>query len=262
MINFKNQTALITGASSGIGKSFAHALASRGANLVMVSESKDKIESAAAELKGKHSVKITGIACDLSDPKNIDGLYEQITQEGFLIDILINNAGFGACGRFHEIDLDRDQKMIMVNVAAVCRLTHLFLPPMVERKKGTVINIASTGSFQPTPWWAVYGATKAFVLSFTEALWAEYRDLKELKFLALCPGPTSSNFFSAAGPGSIYTDKMRTPDQVVETGLDALEKGKSYAIDGFKNYLLANASRLGTRKMTALVTSRIMGTKK
>lgn len=214
MITFEKKTALITGASSGIGKAFAEALSAKGANVILVARSADKLRSLASEIKKKSKVKAEVIVADLSDPKAPAKVYATVTKKAYRIDILINNAGFGTHGLFHTLSAEVEHKEIMLNTAAVVQLTHLFLPSMVRKKKGIIINVASMAAFQPVPFEAVYGATKAFVLSFSEALWAEYRK-QGISIMALCPGTTDTNFFKARGSEAF--GKKRTTESVVQT---------------------------------------------
>jgi short-subunit dehydrogenase len=261
MISFEKRTALITGASSGIGKAFAEALSARGANVILVARSKDKLTSLASEIKKQFKVKAEVIAADLSDPKAPPKIHAAVIKKGYQVDVLINNAGFGTYGQFHTQSADKENKEVMVNAAAVVQLTHLFLPSMVKKREGIIVNVASTGAFQPVPFSAVYGATKAFVLSFSEALWVEYRK-QGIRVLALCPGTTDTNFFKARGDGESTFGKKRTTESVVKTALKALERGKSYAVDGRLNYLLANLIRLSPRGLAARTTGLVMGPKK
>ncbi len=158
----------------GIGAAFAHALASSGANLILVARSQDKPSTLASELADKHHIRAEVLSADLSRPGAGHALFEAVQQRGLSVDILINNAGFGTRGPFENFDAEREQQEVMLNIAAVVDLTHSFLPAMSARRSGSIINVASTAGFQPWPYMAVYGASKAFVLSFSEALWAEY----------------------------------------------------------------------------------------
>ena len=261
MIGFEKRTALITGASSGIGKAFAKALSARGANVILVARSRDKLMTLAAEIKKQSKVKAEVVVADLSDPRAPAKVYAAVTKKGYKVDMLVNNAGFGTHGQFHALSAEVEHKEVMLNAAAPVQLTHLFLPQMVKSKDGIVINVASTGAFQPVPFSAVYGATKAFVLSFSEALWVEYRK-QGVRILALCPGTTDTNFFKARGDGESAFSKKRTPEGVVQTALKALERRKSYVVDGRLNYFLANMIRLSPRSLAARMTGRVMRPKK
>ena len=261
MLSFQKKTALITGASSGIGESFAKALAAKGANLILVARSGDKLKKLASQLNVQFKVNTQVIVADLSDPKAPQKIHSAATKKGQAVGILINNAGFGTRGHFHTLQADKEHSEIMVNVAAMVSLTHLFLPSMVRKKDGIIVNVASGASFQPLPFMAVYGATKAFVLSLSEALWAEYRK-EGIRFLALCPGETETNFEKAMGNTQGIFGRRRSVESVVKTALRALERGKSYAVDGGMNYFLTNSVRFAPRSVVAKMTARIMEPKK
>src|SRR3979409_570606 len=185
-------TTLITGASSGIGEVFARRLASQGDNLLLVARSEDKLINLCNELGRTKSTHAQYVAMDLSEPDAPARLFEETTNRGLEIDFLINNAGFGSMGDFAKLDLQPERNMIDLNVRALVELTHRFLIPMRQRKNGSIINVASTAAFQPVPFMATYAATKAFVLSFSEALWEENRPLGG-KVMGVCPGVTDTN---------------------------------------------------------------------
>ena len=261
MISFEKKTALITGASSGIGKTFAETLAAKGANVVLVARSGDTLRKLASEIKKQSKVKAEVVVADLSDPKAPSKVFATVSRKGYQVDVLINNAGFGTHGLFHTLSAEREHEEVMLNAAAVVLLTHLFVPTMIKKKEGIIVNVASMAAFQPVPYSAVYGATKAFVLSFSEALWAEYRK-QGLRILALCPGTTDTNFFKARGDDQSDFGKRRTTEGVVKTALKALERNRSYAIDGRLNYFLANLIRLSPRGVAARMTGVVMKPKK
>jgi len=261
MLSFEKKTALITGASYGIGEAFAKALAERGANLILVARSGDRLKKLASELTKQFKVDAQVVVADLSDPKAPQKVFLAATKKGRSVDILINNAGFGTRGRFYTLPADKEHSEIMVNVAALVSLTHLFLPGMVRRRAGIIINVASGAAFQPLPFMAVYGATKAFVLSFSEALWAEHRR-EGIRVLALCPGETETNFEKAMGNTQGIFGRRRSVESVVQTAFRALERGKSCAVDGAMNYLLANSIRLAPRSVVVNMTARIMEPKR
>jgi len=260
MINFENTTALITGASSGIGKAFAETLAANGANVILVARSKGKLDSLAAAIRKKHRVAADVIVADLTKEKAPDAVFAKVRRLHRQLDILVNNAGFGTYGRFHDLPTDDDHKEIMLNVVALVRLTHLFLPAMARRGDGIIMNVASAAAFQPAPFMAVYGASKAFVLSFSEALWAEYRS-HGVRVLAVCPGPTETNFFKVAGNGDATPGRKRTVENVIATALRGLERGKSYVVDGRLIYLGTLSVRLAPRGIVAKSAARIMAPK-
>lgn len=250
-----SKTALITGASSGIGSVFARELAQKGYDVVLAARTEQKLQELAQELARSYSVKAYVVPIDLSKEFASRQLLQQITALGLTIDLLINNAGFGTSGEFLNNEADRDHQQVMLNVTAVVDLTHTFLPGMVERGAGGIINLGSIVSFQPNPYMAVYGATKAFVLSFSQALWAEYRN-KGIKVVALCPGPTETNFFKVAG--EVQMSSMRSPQQAVRTALRALDKNKSFVVDGFQNSLIPLLGRLLSRRRVTLITGSVL----
>lgn len=257
MFSYRHQTVLITGASSGIGEMFARELAHRGANLILVARTKSKLDQLAAQLSRQHQVRCEVVAADLSRPGAAEALFRSTTQLGLQVDILINNAGFGTYGAFDTLDPQRDHQEITLNVTALVDLTHQFLPGMVARGTGGVINVASTAAFQPLPYMAVYGATKAFVLSFSEALWAEYRS-KGVRVLALCPGATETPFFDVVGASEPAVGIKEKPEKVVLVGLKAFAQGRSFVVSGMANYLLSLTSRFTPRGLTALIAKQFL----
>lgn len=248
-MNMQGKWTLVTGASSGIGEQFARQLAEKGSHLVLVARSKSKLDSLARELGSKHGIQAQSIALDLSKESAPSELYEQLKQLKLEIDLLINNAGFATHGLFDELSGERQHEEVMLNVAAVVSLTHLLLPSMLRRNAGAVINVSSTAGFQPLPYMAVYGATKAFVLSFTDALLWENRK-RGVQFFALCPGSTDTDFFKVVGTESASVGKKDTPERVVKEALRKLEQGKPYYVPGVQNYIGAQLSRFLTRKQS------------
>lgn len=243
----QHQWVLITGASSGIGEIFALEMASKGKHVVLVARSESKLIQLAERIERTYQVRAEVIVSDLSQADAPRKVYEECRNRGIQIDILINNAGFATHGLFEQVDGSRQQEEIMLNVLAVTTMTHLFLPGMLQKKKGAVINVSSTAAFQPDPYMAVYGATKSFVLSFTEALYEENRK-RGVQFLALCPGSTETSFFDVVGAKEASVGKRDTPEHVVEVAMKALESGKPYAVPGAGNYWTAQFSRLMPRK--------------
>ena len=257
MKSFKGATVLVTGASSGIGEAFAHNLANRGANLILMARSEDKLRQIAKELSERHEIQVNVFSGDLSRPDTPQQLWGQVQAASLSVDVLINNAGFGKCGPFLEYDYQSYQEMLNLNIKALVGLTHLFLPEMLKKGDGGIINVASTAAFQPIPYLATYSATKAFVLGFSESLWGEYHE-HGLTVLALCPGNTTTNFADVANADVARMTRAETPETVVETGLKAFLKGRSYVIPGRSvNYLLANLSRLLPRRRVLGITSGI-----
>jgi short-subunit dehydrogenase len=260
MIPLKDKWTLITGASSGIGEAFAHEFAARGSHLILVARSEAKLTTLAEKLHKEHGIQAQVIVSDLSQKGSPAELYQQCVQRGLNVDCLINNAGFATHGLFEQLSGSRQHEEVILNVLAVVDLTHLFLPEMLKRKSGVVINIASTAAFQPLPNMAVYGATKAFILSFTQALWEENRK-RGVQFLALCPGSTETDFFNVVGADEASVGKRDTPENVVQVALRALQAKKVYAIPGLKNYITAQMSRFFTRKQMLFVVGRMLRTR-
>lgn len=250
-------TTLITGASSGIGAAFARKLAERGHNLLLVARSEDKLSTLCSELGRVKSIRAQYVALDLSQTAGPARLFEEAQKRGLEIDLLINNAGFGSMGDFAKLDLPTELKMIDLNVRALVELTHLFLAPMRERKSGAIINVASTAGFQPVPFMATYAATKAFVLSFTEALWEENRP-HGVKIMALCPGSTDTNFFAASRMERPPMRVSQTSEEVVETALRALKRGKSSVISGWTNLFMIGTQRMVPRTLVLRAAGAVL----
>lgn len=255
MKSFKGTTALITGASSGIGEAFARNLAARGANLILTARSEDKLQKLAKELSDKHGIGVHVLPGDLSMAATPQDIYDKVMKKGLSVDLLINNAGFGKLGHFLAEKKETYQEMINLNIGSLVGLTHLFIPEMLKKKDGGVINVASTAAFQPLPYIAAYSATKSFVLNFSEALWGEYNG-QGLTILALCPGATSTNFFTVA-KGDTSKMSFETPEKVAEAGLNAFLKGKCYYVSGTGNYLNTFLSRLFPRKVAVKIAARM-----
>lgn len=250
-------TTLITGASSGIGEVFARKLAARGRNVLLVARSEDKLITLCNELGRSNSIRAQYVALDLSEPSAADRLFTEAEKRGLTIELLINNAGFGSMGDFSQLDLARELNMIDLNIKSLVELTYKFLAPMRERKQGAIINVASTAGFQGVPFMATYSATKAFVLSFSEALWEENRPFG-IKVMALCPGVTETNFFEAARGRKPPARVAQTPEEVVETALNGLSRGKSHIISGWTNFLMTQSERLAPRSLVTRVAGRMM----
>ena len=250
-------TTLITGASSGIGEAFARALATRGHNLLLVARSEDKLITLCSELGRIRSIHCQYVAMDIAKPESPAELFEETRQRELEIDLLINNAGFGSMGDFAKLDPERELEMIELNITAVVELTRRFLGPMRERQRGTIINVASTAGFQPVPYMATYAATKAFVLSFSEALWDENRQ-HGIHVMALCPGVTETNFFEAAGIDRPPMRAVQTAEEVVETALRALPRKKSLVISGWANWFVVEAERFLPRSAVTKVAGKAL----
>ena len=255
------KTALITGASSGIGTEFAYQLAQRGYNLVLVARRKALLDEIAKDIQNTLSIAIYCFSADLSTPTGLQDLYQQVEQQELDIDLLVNNAGFGTLGAFEEQERGLEQQEIALNVAAVVDLSHQFIPGMLRRKRGNIINVASVAAYQPVPYMAVYAATKAFVLSFSEALWAEYQE-RGINVTALCPGPVQTGFFDATGNKNLQRAKAKIPmmqsDEVVAAALQAMDKQQSQVIPGAKNRIAPFATRLLSRSAMAKLVAKTM----
>ena len=242
------KTALVTGASSGIGEAFARALASRKTNIILVARSPDKLEKLATELSSTYQVETEVIVRDLTEPAAGQAVFDAILAKGLTVDLLINNAGFGDYGAFSDRPLDKQLAMVQLNITAVVELTGLFLPLMQQRQNGAIINVSSIAGFQPNPYMSVYAASKAFILNFSEALWAENKDLG-VRILVTCPGPTESKFYDRADfPDSatgLNSMTMASAEKVVRETLAALDKSQSTAVvGGFANQIIVNLPRL------------------
>ncbi len=248
------QTVLITGASKGIGLALARVFAREKHNLILVARSQDQLQALQTELSEKYAVEVTLFSYDLTEPGTIQRLFEQIQQQSLTVDILVNNAGYGDYGEFAHSDWEKIQGMILLNVLAVSHLSRLFLPGMIERGYGKVLNLGSTASFQPGPMMAVYFASKAYILSFSEALAAETEGTG-VTVTVLCPGPTQSNFGQVANMdeialmGDVTSDKLPTAEEVAEYGYESLQSGQVIAVHGWLNKALTFAPRFTPRKV-------------
>ncbi len=237
-------TALVTGASSGIGADIARSLAGRGHGAVLVARRTERLEDLAEELRTQHDVRAETLACDLADSAARERLAGQIGELGLTVEVLVNNAGFGSGGLFHELDQGRELEMVRLNVEAVVALCGELVPRMVERGRGAVLNVASTAAFQPLPRQATYSASKAFVLAFTDALHADLQG-SGVTATSLCPGPVKTEFASSAGideaasglPEMFWTDSA----DVAEEAVKGLERGRRVVVPGRLN----QASALG-----------------
>jgi short-subunit dehydrogenase len=256
-VSYQGTTTLITGASSGLGTEFAQQLAARGSDLVLVARRLDRLEALATELRASSGRTITVIAADLAAPDAAAHLATELEGRGITINSLINNAGFATRNRFEDEDASRIAEEVDLNVGVLVDLTSAFYSQLQKHDNGVLINIASTAAFQPVPMMAVYGATKAFVLSFTEALWYENKD-RGLRVLALCPGATKTEFFDIAGEGA-RVGTYQTAEQVVSLALTTLDKrnpGPS-VISGTRNKLTAGSTRLASRRAVVNLSGSI-----
>ena len=250
-----NKTALITGASSGLGKEFARIHASKGGDLVLVARSKDKLDELKSDLQKQYGVSVYVIVKDLSDQYAPKAVYDELKGKKIQVDYLINNAGFGDFGLFAETDWEKQLEMINLNVTCLTYLTRLFLPDMIENKDGKILNIASTAAFQPGPTMSVYFATKAFVLSFSEAIANELKGTG-VTVTALCPGATATGFKAAAalGESNLFKgNQIATSNEVAEFGYSSMMEGKTVVIPGLLNNLLVQSVRFAPRNIVASI---------
>jgi short-subunit dehydrogenase len=251
-------TALITGASSGIGMELARVHAAQGGDLVLISRSEDKLKRLRTELENKFQVEVMIISSDLSQASAPRQIFDQLQAQEIQVEYLINNAGFGDYGFFHETDWEKEEQMIDLNMKSLTHLTKLFLPEMVKRRSGKIMNVASTAAFQPGPLMAIYYATKHYVLAFSEAIANEVRDYG-VTVTALCPGPTESGFQNTAAMEEsklVKGVKMPTSEEVARYGYQAMIKGKTVAVHGFLNSMMARSVGFLPRKMvTGMVRS-------
>lgn len=257
---YSESVALITGASRGIGSALAHALAKRGVKtLVVTARTEGDLENLAAQLFAEYGTRVETIVADLADADAPVAIKAETDRRGLTVDLLINNAGWGTHGTFDATDSTKSRDMIEVNVQALVDLSHLYLPQMIAQNRGGIVNIASTAAFQPVPFMAVYGATKAFVLSFTEALAVEVSELGTdgVRIVALCPGGTATSFGDGMLRGHFEETRQHTPERVAEDTLVALDKNKPVAVVGTANYLMTLSGRLAPRRTVAEVAGNI-----
>jgi uncharacterized protein len=250
-----SHTVLITGASGGIGYELAKLFARDHHNLILVARSGDKLAQVATELQA-HGVTVKTVALDLAAPPAPMFLFDQLQREGVVIDILVNNAGFGAFGEFAQMPTDEILGQIQLNISALTELTRLFLPPMVQRRTGRIMNVASTAAFQPGPLLAVYYASKAYVLSFSEAIANELRD-SGVTVTCFCPGATHTGFAKRAGTENSRLFKQlggMSAEKVALDGYRAVMEGRGVSISGAHNWVVAQSTRFAPRKMVTAVS--------
>jgi uncharacterized protein len=253
--------ALITGASSGIGAVFAKDLAAKGYSLALVARRQEKLEQLAAELTDRYGCKIEILVQDLTEPDAAVKVHEALAAKDWRVDLLINNAGFGGFGEFTKSDRAEVLNMIQLNISSLVDLTYQFLPEMQSRRQGQIINVASIAAFQPMPYVALYAATKAFVLSFSEALWAENAQTG-VRILALCPGPTRTEFFGRSGwegydEGSPGYGQAATAEEVVQEALAALKSDVSNVVTGgLGNKAITSLSRIAPREVLLKIIAK------
>jgi short-subunit dehydrogenase len=252
-------TALITGASNGIGLELAKVHASKGGDLVLVARNKTKLDELKAELESQFKVSVYTIGKDLSANNSAQEVYDEITKQNIQIDYLINNAGFGDFGMFAETEWNKELQMINLNITTLTQFTKLYLQDMVKRKSGKIMNVASTAAFQSGPTMAVYYATKAYVLSFSEAVDNEVSG-KGVTVTTLCPGATESGFQAAAAmeeSNLVKGKKLPTAKEVAEYGYSSMMKGKTVAIHGMMNWIMAHSVRFTPRALVVKLTRKI-----
>jgi short-subunit dehydrogenase len=252
------ETVLITGASYGIGKELAELYAKDGYHLVLIARSKDKLQKLAEDFSAKYKIEVKVIVKDLEDPSKAYEIYEEVRKEGIQVDYLVNNAGFGLYGEFIKTELHDELHMIDLNIKTLTALTKLFLPEMIRNRRGGILNVASTAAFQPGPLMAVYYATKAYVLSFTEALANELKGTG-VKVTALCPGPTETGFSERAHleQSKLFQTGVMCARDVARIGYKGFLQGKTLVIPGFKNRLLSFCVRFLPRKAVTQIVRHI-----
>lgn len=263
MTPWSGKWALVTGASAGIGKALAEELARGGTNLVLTARRRERLEDLAQQLGAAHKVQTRIFVADLTERDAPEKIFHFTAEQGIKIELLINNAGFGAYGELPTVEARRLTEMVQVNCAAVLHLTRLYLPEMVARRSGYVLIVASTASFQSVPYLSTYAATKSFDLLLAEGL-AEEMKPYGVRVCALCPGSTESEFAEVAGQSHVAATRANreTAEKVARTGLRALAAGKSYVISGLGNYLGVFGQRLVSRRMVARVAGRMFKPKK
>ncbi|MVA76247.1 SDR family NAD(P)-dependent oxidoreductase [Auraticoccus sp. F435] len=261
-MTFTPALALVTGASSGLGALIARRVAERGSDLVLVARRRDRLAELAAELRRRHGVQAHPVVMDLGRPGAGPALLAAMPEEVAHrpLDLVVNNAGFGLYGPLLGQDAERLEEMLTLNVTALTSITRTLLEPMVRRGHGTLVNVASTGGFQPAPGLAAYVASKAYVLHLTEALWQELRRTR-VRVTALCPGPTSTEFFDVAGSEhGALGGKVTTPEQVVDALMTALDRRRlpPYLVPDLPNQVQAVAARVLPRRLTLGVAARVL----
>lgn len=248
-MRLEGRLALVTGASSGIGADFARALAARGAGLVLVARRRERLEALAAEIAAQHGTACHVVAQSLSEPGGAPAVYEAVRGLGLPVDVLVNNAGAGVFGEFKDVPWERQRELLELDVVAPTHLTRLFLPAMLERNAGWILQVSSIGAFLPTPGYATYSAAKAYLLSFGEALASELRGTS-IRVSTLCPGVTETEFFDAAGQTRSLFQRLSVMSSadVAEAGLAALFAGRSSRVPGLLNAISMQGVRFVPRR--------------
>jgi uncharacterized protein len=255
-----SETTLITGASAGIGRELARCFAADQSNLVLVARRKERLEELAAELRRQAGIKVRVLAADLGNAEAPRTIVDELARDGVSIDVLVNNAGFGALGAVANLDVKRQMEMVQVNVAALTHLTRLLLPGMIQRGRGGVLNVASTAGFQPGPFMAVYYATKAYAISFSEALHDEVA-ARGVTVTCLCPGPTATEFAATANMERSRMFRLRpmTAAAVARAGYRGFRRGKLLVVPGWLNYFGATAGRFAPRSLPRRIARWLNG---
>jgi short-subunit dehydrogenase len=256
MTRWFGKWALVTGASAGIGKALADELARGGTNLVLTARRRERLEELSQQLSRTYTIQTKPLVADLAQPEAPAKIFQFTKAQGLHIELLVNNAGFGAYGEFHAVPLQKFLDMVQVNCSAVVHLTHLYMPEMIARRRGDILILSSTAAFQSVPYISTYAATKAFDLLFAEGL-AEEAKPYGVRVCALCPGSTESEFAEVAGQTEVTSSKRyrESAERVARTGLRALAAGKSSIISGFPNYLGVLGQRLVSRRLVSRVAA-------
>ena len=254
--------ALVTGASMGIGEELARLLARDRYDLVLVARSADRLAALAEELSAKHNISARVIVKDLASPTAPQEIFDELQADGAVVDVLVNNAGFGSYGLFAETDAEKELGLLQVNIVALTHLTKLFLPGMIARRRGRICQVASTAAFQPGPLMAVYYASKAYVLSLSEALSNETQGTG-VTVTALCPGPTETGFVAAAGmeKSKLFEANVMDARPVAEVGYQGMLAGKRVVIPGLRNSIMARLASLAPRGLVTKVVRRVQETR-
>lgn len=253
---WRGKWALVTGASAGIGCALAHQLASGGCNLVLTARRRERLDQLASEIASRPGISVEIVTVDLAQPDGPRQLFDFTSHKKIPIQLLVNNAGFGAYGHFDKMNLQRQLDMVQVNCTAVLHLTHLFLPQMLERGSGDVLILASTAAFQAVPYISTYAATKGFDLLLGEALFEEFAS-RGIRVCVLCPGPTTSEFHAVSGSPAGPTKHFESAEKVARVGLAGLARKKSCVISGTLNNLQMQALRLAPRRIVSGAAARM-----
>ena len=252
------KTVLITGASSGIGKETAYVYAQNKYNLILVARRKENLKTIKQDIEGKHKISVEIFDTDLSKTNSAEQLYKQTTDKKLKVDVLINNAGFGINDNFKDIDISKEESMLILNMITLTKLSKLYLKDMLKQKSGHIINLASTAAFQGVPGFATYAATKAYVLHFSEAIAVELKN-ENIKVTAICPGPTKSEFAKTAETNNTSLfNKAPTSRDLAEFIFESMKKTKVTAIHGFKNKLMIFSQRTSPRQLSTKIAGKFM----